>query len=430
MSAQCVSWLASMVFVGSGLAGGSTAFAQEAGADATLQLLDEVRSLRAEQAALTARIDELEAQLSEKAPQDSIDEVVRLRSNPDHATDAARAKFEVAGDLRLRWESNAQAGDVPVRNRATTRARLTFARPIGQDWRLVTRLATGAQDDPNSTDVTFGSFNDDLIISLDQLYAERRFGPVTVLLGKHPRPFMATDMVWDGDVSLQGAAFDLTAFEANEVDLGLRGAFFIIDENPSGDDSFMLGGQAYLNADFGNEARVEAAVGYYDYTLDSLINANGGDFRTNLLGPNGGYASDFNLIDSLAVLNVAGLGPSWPLRLSGNLVYNTGASTRADTGWLLGASAGQLNETGGLRLGYNYSDVEQDAVLAAFSNDNLAIASGYILHSLDGVYRFNRSTDLSLVAYVYRDERDLPRTELLGRGDWQTRVRANLLFRF
>ena len=66
------------------------------------------------------------------------------------------------------------------------------------------RLATGARDDPNSTDVQLANFDDDLQFSLDQAYFQINIGNLRLVGGKLPQPFVRTDRVWDCDVNPQG----------------------------------------------------------------------------------------------------------------------------------------------------------------------------------------------------------------------------------
>ncbi|MCG8604806.1 putative porin, partial [bacterium] len=82
------------------------------------------------------------------------------------------------GDFRLRYEntSNAEPNSslLEGRNREVVRFRIGMNKRISDQFDFGARLATGSQDDPNTADVTLGSFVDDLEVSLDRLYREFR----------------------------------------------------------------------------------------------------------------------------------------------------------------------------------------------------------------------------------------------------------------
>src|SRR3546814_16768829 len=103
-------------------------------------------------------------------------------------------------------------------------------------------IATGDPDDPNSTDVTLGSFIDDFAVSLDQAWVRYRNGGLTAHAGKFPQPFQRTDMLWDGEVSPQGAALAYTA-DLGGAKVDARGIYFVIDEAAVARDRDLLGGR-------------------------------------------------------------------------------------------------------------------------------------------------------------------------------------------
>src|SRR3546814_16956546 len=79
--------------------------------------------------------------------------------------------------MRVRQEWNFVPGH--DRSRTAVRARLRASYAIDDHFTIGTQIATGDPDDPNSTDVTLGSFVDDFAVSLDQAGVrseERRVG--------------------------------------------------------------------------------------------------------------------------------------------------------------------------------------------------------------------------------------------------------------
>src|SRR3546814_18923224 len=104
-------------------------------------------------------------------------------------------------------------------------------------------------------------------------------------------------MLWDGDVSPQGAALAYTA-DLGGAKVDARGIYFVIDEAAVARDSDMLGGQFALSAPFASDFKAGLTGSYYHYRLGSVAGADAGDFRGNLIS-GGRYLSDFPLLEEI-----------------------------------------------------------------------------------------------------------------------------------
>lgn len=335
--------------------------------------------------------------------------------------------LDVSGDLRLREEINFSDADARDRWRTVLRARIRAAYQFTPTLAIGAQLATGDPDDPNSTDVTLGNFDDDLDMSLDQAWVRYSSGGFTAVAGKFPQIFQRTDMVWDGDIVPEGVGAIYAATVGN-ARFDARAIYFIIDEAQSARDSDMIGGQATAAVPLSPALTFNLAGGYYHYRLAALGGADAGDFRSNLI-VGGRYLSDFHLLDGIAALTWHGADPRWPVTFTANYVRNFGAAVPADTGFNLELSAGRVAQPGDWRFVYNYSQVGVDAVFAAFTNDNLALATNYELHGLDISFVPMRDVVLDLVYYHYRP------LDALYAGtndprDWLDRIRLNFLVNF
>jgi len=339
----------------------------------------------------------------------------------------ATARLDLAGDLRLRHESNFGEAGARDRDRQVLRVRLRGAYLLSDALAVGAQLVIGDPDDPNSTDATLTGFNDDLPLSLDQAWLRYRSGPLELHAGKIPNPFVRTDLVWDADLFPAGFSAAYALRLEGQATLRASGLYFVVDEASAGPDSRMAGGQVALDTGAGAPWRLEAALGYYDYRLASVSGADAGDFRTNLLTPAGRYASDFDLLDAIAAVTYAGLGERWPLRLTAGYVRNFGAATAADTGFSVDLALGRASAAGDWRLGYGYAEVETDAVLAAFAQDNIPPGSNYALHSLSIDHALRTGLLLNATWYHYRPQAGDP---VLGGRDWRDRVRLNLMVNF
>lgn len=333
--------------------------------------------------------------------------------------------LDVSGDMRVRQEWNFVDGR--DRSRSAVRARLRAVYKIDDHFAVGTQIATGDPDDPNSTDVTLGNFVDDFQASLDQAWIRYSNGGLTAYAGKFPQQFQRTDMLWDGDVSPQGVAAGYGA-NIGKARVDARGLWFVIDEASVARDSDMLGGQLALSAPLAADFRAGLTGSYYHYRLGSVTGADAGDFRGNLLS-GGRYLSDFHLIEGIGTLGWSGLSEHWPLSFTADYVKNLGAAVAGDTAFNLEFAAGRVAKPGDWRLAYNYSEVEVDSVLAAFSHDNIDLSTNYQLHGVGIGYVPADHLQLDLLWYHYRPL-DPAYAGGLSPNKWLDRIRLAFMVSF
>lgn len=338
-----------------------------------------------------------------------------------------------SGDFRLRFERTSKQEPTSKpdirdpRYREVVRFRLGITKQINKWVKFGSRIATGDPDDPNTADVTLGDFVNDLTISLDKVYLELLYKNLFLTGGKFGNPFARTDLVWDGDVNPQGGAGTLTLPGSDQIIPKFAGMFFVIDEQTSNPDSYMWGGQARLSIKPDPSWNMTLAGGYYDYTINSLIDADAGDTRSNYLtfdaDSNLIYLSDFNLIDIIAVLEYRGFSEQFPVRLVGDFVKNDGAKVDEDQGFSVDMFVGKASKKNDVRFQYGYSQTEKDAVLAAFSNDNTTIATNYQQHTFAADFVIFDNTTINLIWYYYRYNKVDPSFE----NDYFSRIRLNFV---
>ena len=338
------------------------------------------------------------------------------------------AGLDVSGDLRLREEFNFLDRNARDRTRTVLRARLRASYAVSDHITVGGQVATGDPDDPNSTDMTLSGFDDDLDLSLDQAWVRYTNGGLTLYGGKFPQIFARTDMLWDGDVVPQGIGGSYRIGLGNGASLDARAMYSIVDEASGGPDSHMIGGQAVVSFPLAAHWKGSLAAAYYRYRLESVAGADSGDIRTNLFA-DGRYLSGFRLVDGLATLTYSGFGEHWPVSLTADYVRNLGAAVNADTGLSLELAAGRTAEQGEWRLSYAYSRVGVDAVFAAFSQDNIAFGSNYMLHGANVSYAIRKNVIFDVNYYHYR-LLDRAYAGPLAEQDWVDRLRLNILFNF
>ncbi|MHA4837542.1 putative porin [Sphingopyxis sp. MSC1_008] len=334
--------------------------------------------------------------------------------------------LDVSGDMRVRQEWNFVDGR--DRSRTAVRARLRATYAVSDKFSVGTQIATGDPDDPNSTDVTLGNFVDDFAVALDQAWIRYHSGGLTAYAGKFPQIFQRTDMLWDSDVSPQGVAAAYSAGLGGGAKLDARGIYFVIDEAAVARDSDMLGGQLALTSPLGSDFKAGLTGSYYHYRLGSAAGADAGDFRGNLLSA-GRYLSDFHLIEGIGTLGWVGPSERWPVAFTADYVRNLGAAVSGDTAFNLELAAGRTAQPGDFRIAYNFSEVEVDSVLAAFSHDNIDLSTNYRLHGLGLSYVPASNLQLDLLWYHYRPL-DALYAGSLQPSDWLDRVRLAFMVSF
>ncbi|MGH8027122.1 MAG: putative porin [Pseudoxanthomonas sp.] len=414
------------------------AFAQTA-APADAELLKRIAELRAQQAQIAqmqqqteASIRALEARLgvTSPAPVPSANVAsTAVAAIPAQDAKPQEPKWKVSGDLRLRAQGDYSDSDGTNRTSSQLRARIGATYALNDLVTIGGRVVTGDGDDPNSSDVQLSNWDDDLQISLDLAYAQFNFGDLKIYGGKIPNPFTRTDLVWDGDVNPQGisAVYKLPlsgggAFRAN-------GLFFSVDEQAAGPDSTMGGVQLGFDSPDHSGFKYDVSGGYYRYSLGSLAGADSGDWRTNRLNPDGTFASDYELVNVIAGFTWQSSKEKWPLRVMGDYVKNLGAIDDQDTGYGVDVSLGRASKPGDWRFTYGYSQTDVDAVLAAFSNDNIGIATNYNLHALTLDYTPMPKTMISAIWYHYKPNNPLY-ANTNQPDDWLDRFRVFFLMNF
>ena len=290
----------------------------------------EIQALRAEQARINelSRVVEMKLQVLEAragaSPAVASDATPVAKPAATDRSASEPSRLTVTGDLRLRSQGD-YADSARDRQSAQVRGRLGANYKVNDTITLGGRLATGDPDDPNSSDVQLSNFDDDLEFALDQAYAQFDLGDLRLYGGKIPQPFTRTDLVWDGDVNPQGIGA-IYAMPVGGSVLTFSGLYFLVDHSVAGSDSSMLGAQLSVETPLTKDIQLGLSAAQYDYSLPGVAGADAGDFRSNLIGPDGHYLSDFDLTDVIVSMTFRGW-ERWPVRLTGEYVRNGGART-------------------------------------------------------------------------------------------------------
>ena len=344
----------------------------------------------------------------------------------------AAPRWDLFGDARVRYEANTAIDDAPERHRGVLRLRAGATFDANDLFRVGARVVTGDPGDPRTADVTIGEFGDDLELSFDRAFVEMRLDHGLATAGKFANPFATTELVWDADVNPAGAAGWVEPGRIGGFTPRLTGIFALLDERSRDSDGTMWGAQAGLRREWAGGVALEVAAAYWDYTIPTLAGADDpGDTRGNYLTLDGSaYLSDFDLADLTATLTLPGPSEAYPVRVVADIVKNLGAAVDEDTGFQVEVRIGREWERRRFELRAGYGQCETDAVLGAFSNDNLPLATNYRNHTLRAAYGVRDDTALSLTWYLYGRLHADPRHPDADPDELASRVRLDLMVRF
>ncbi len=330
------------------------------------------------------------------------------------------------------------------------RVRLGLSAKIADRWTFDTRIATGNQADPVSTNQTLGNTGRRFSIQLDraslQFDQPAEIGPpwLTLAFGRMANPFYSTDLLWDEDLHFDGAAatYRYRLSEGGLEDFGDHqrtlsatvGLFPLQQLEFASADKWLAGGQLAAIWEFQNQTKIQLGTAYYDYihTIGKR-NALGSNLtdstqpgflqKGNLLynianDPNldGGQndqifalASDYRLLNLTGSIDVAYLAP-YHVILSADIVKNFGFDTKEITartggvtylypikertlGWQIELMTGwpQIAKWGDWQIGGGYRYLQRDAVFDAFTDSDFhgggTDAKGYRLNAKYGLAR-------------------------------------------
>lgn len=335
-------------------------------------------------------------------------------------------------------------------NRWRERVRLGLTAKIDDRWTFDTRVATGNELNPVSTNVTLGNTGRRFSIQLDRAFLQydqpSQVGPpwLTATFGRMSNPFFSTRLLWDEDLNFDGAAATVRYRwgEGGLADPGDRertlsataGLFPLAQVDFSNEDKWLAAGQLSAIWEFENQNIVQLGTAFYDYihTIgkrnelgSTLTNSTAPDFlqKGNLLfnianDPNldgglndqlFGLASDYRLLNITGEVDLAYLAP-YHVVLTADIVKNFGFDEEEITrrtggvtylypikertlGWQLDVMAGwpEIANWGDWQISGGYRYLQRDAVFDAFTDSDFHLggtdAKGYVLEGKYGIGR-------------------------------------------
>ncbi|OGV75049.1 MAG: hypothetical protein A2269_00280 [Lentisphaerae bacterium RIFOXYA12_FULL_60_10] len=322
----------------------------------------------------------------------------------------------IKGDVRFRYEDIDEAGK-PGRQRDRFRARLSAEGKVNDTVKGGVAVSTGGTD-PVSGNQTIGDGFQKKSFSLDKAYFKWSPNEIAaVTAGKMGNPFIGVqDLIWDGDLTHEGLALQAKTQLGSQVQAMANGGYMWVTERSSTDDDAMLyAGQAAMKFDFtsipneyflilgGSLYQYDNLKGYalldfektnksYGNSTDKVVSGN----TTNTV-----YKYEYELVELFGQMGFWVMGK--PVVLFYDQVVNQEAVAN-DTGYGYGINIGKAKTPGTFEIGYNYREVEKDAVVGAFTDsDSWGGGSNGKGHKLMAKYQLAKNWQFG-VTYFMNDK--------------------------
>jgi hypothetical protein len=405
-------------------------------AAATQVRADEIGDLKKQLAEMQARIEQLESQ-QKKVIVEEVNKAVekkQVSALPDSMKWVEKVK--ISGDLRYRYEgidsqSNGKWG--PSVNRNRIRARLGLDARVNDDVDLGFRLGSGSQD-PVSTNQTLEDSFDKKPVWIDLAYFDWHPGDIKgfdFVGGKMPKPFYRVgenQLIWDDDLNPEGLAAKYKLPISDTLEAYINGGGFWVGhpDTATAADTSLWGIQGYLKNTFEDKSYLLGGMSYYNY--GNIQDQN--DFAKVWKGSSsffgntsvaGDYKYNFEIVEGFAEygFKVA----DYPVALFGDYAHNTAAPSDKSDGWLIGTIFNKVKDPGSWQIGYDYRDLDSDAVVGQFSDSDFGgggtNAKG---HRFNFAYQLAKNFQVGLTYFL--DERKNEDK------DKYRRLQADLVFKF
>jgi hypothetical protein len=392
----------------------------------------DIDALKAQLAALSAKIDQLEK--SQTQQKKTVDEA---QATADHTADVVAQRWaglNFTGDLRYRNESfDVQYVD-RNRQRDRIRARLNANFRVNDTISGQFAITTG-NDDPRSGNQTLDGQNSRKPFGLDLAYVT--WAPnaaVKITAGKQKYPWQRTgSLFFDNDVNPEGLAFNYgkgNFFAGAFYDwLAERALSFGNVTATTNTDSIMFGAQVGYRFPISDATKLTVAATYFDFGgvqgYNPLFGASAfGNTTTTsaavcsrtLVAGTACLLSDYNIAEVFADLTTSVGGK--PLRFfidyaqNSEAEVNPTAGEKLDTAYAGGVSYGAASAAKGTwEVGVLYQQVEKDALFGQLLDsdfgDGNTDTKGF---ALKGGYTVARNWTLNATLFLNELSNDVPQS--------------------
>jgi len=344
--------------------------------------------------------------------------------------------IKIKGDLRLRYQNkhDKATGDAS-KDTSIGRVRLR----LGVEGKVNDKLMAGVgiasgSGDPRSTNITFGGYNSKKTVVLDYAYAKytplKWLGFVGGKMYGSDALWEPTDLIWDTDITPEGAMVQLNTDFGERTKLFLNTGALIIDADSSSDNdapmAYMV--QPGLNYKFNNDISLKGAFSMqlFDNIKGHVSSSYSGASNSgNTTAGTSSYIYDYSMMNPALELSIKnplgafGLNVG-TLKLIGEYVNNVAVSQK-NTGFSAGFKLGKdkLEKFGDWQFKYIYAMLGKDAVLDVLpDSDRYSGKTAMRSHEAELSFGLGKNTYLGFD--VYRSERIgmAKAPETLAQVDW------------
>jgi hypothetical protein len=208
-------------------------------------------------------------------------------------------------------------------------------------------------------------------------------------------------MTTDNDLNPEGFSekfsFDLKNPSVKNVTF--TATQYTFNEVAAGKDSYALGGQFSTRLQVGKRLTVSPSASLVSWTRPDVIfraaaaKTLTGNVYTNATTPDGkGYQSGFLLADYIVDSTVSTPWERFPVRAVLDYVKNMRAANKRDSGYWGEFTFGQTKKRNDIQFLYNYYVLEQDAVLAAFTESDTRAGTNVRQHRFGFLWQLQNNT--------------------------------------
>lgn len=325
-------------------------------------------------------------------------------------------KVNLYGDFRYRYEYIDAEGSSSDQHRNRIRARVGLKGKVNDEMTFNVRIASGSED-PVSTNQTLDGGFSSKDIWLDRAYLQWEPASMsgwTWLFGKMGNPFYkagGNQLIWDDDLNPEGIAAQYAANLNDNTGLFVNAGGMWVEESSSNADASLWGLQAGLEHALNDDSKFTWGGSYYKYgnvkgskTFYDVEDGFGNTTYTDDAGDQA-YMFDYELAELFAEYGTK-LGKT-PASFYGNYVVNTASGVSEDTGWLVGTKLGKAKNPGTWDFGYEYRDLEADAVVGVFTDsDFIGGGTGGKGHKFSTSYAIAQNATLGATYFMSQRDGD------------------------
>lgn len=403
---------------------------------------DEISDMKKQIADMQARLDQMEAQ-QKKVVAEEVNKAVEQKQAELPEKLKWVENMKISGDLRYRYEgidsqtkgkwSSKGESDSIERNRL--RARIGIYDKINDEVDVGFRLGSGSNGDPVSTNQTEGTAFSKKPIWLDQAYFNWHPKDVTgfdFIGGKMPRPFYRVgdnQLIWDDDLNPEGLAAKYEMPISDSLKAYINGGGFWVGnpdnvDTSAGASTSLWGIQSYLKNTFEDKSYLLGGMSLFSYgNIKEEPNVSSTWGKNSFFGNtsvNGTYKYGYDVVEGFVEYGTK--IADYPVAVYYDVARNTDAPGSKNNAWLIGTTFNQAKDPGSWQLGYNYREVQSDAVVGQFNDSDFngggTNARG---HWFNFTYQLAKNFQTALTYFI---------DENITTNDKYRRLQADLVFKF